>query len=569
MENEVDTSAVKSSDSIHTQLEESINNMEPIEAGTIVDARVVQIADNTVFVDVGCKSEGKIPLAEFGETTPKEGDVFPVLLINQFGRQGPVVSKQRADEKILWDRLVKSADQEIVVKGTISSVVNGGYTVRLAGGFSAFLPMSQADVQRVEDESSLLGLESDFIVERASMNKGRRNIVVSRRKYLEKQIEENRNKFFDTVKIGDAVKGTVKSFTSFGAFVDLGGFDGLLHVNDMSWGHVTRPKDFVKKGQEIEVKVIRMDKEAKRINLSLKHFTEDPWLHFEEKYHVGDIVKGRVTKVPEFGAFIELEKGIEGLAHVSEFSWTRKIDKPSDVVKEGDEVECMILGYDIQGGRVSLGLKQVEPNPWDTINETYPVGKKVTGTVVTVVQTGAFVRLEDGIDAFLAAEDISWTKRIRHVGDALKVGDTLDVVILSSDSVARRIRVGLKQVVENPWNVFARKHRAGSTMEGEISAINDFGIFVKTEEGLEGLVNKSNVSDDSKVPFDEAKKNYKVGDKVNVYVISVDPGRSRVAFSIKDYARAKEREEISHYMSSNNESDDAYTIGDSIKDQKE
>ena len=567
MEKEVEKNVSQGSESIYTQLEASINKMEPVEDGANVTGIVVQVTEDTVFVDVNCKSEGKIPVTEFAGELPKVGEEITVYLVSQFGKNGPVVSKQKADEKRLWEEFKVAAEKNTPVDGTISSVTKGGYMVNLGGGISAFLPISQADAQKVEKEDKLVGVKSKFYVVRLYSQNGKRNVVVNRRKYLEEQINVNRDKFFETVKIGDSVKGTVKSFTSFGAFIDLGGFDGLLHINDMSWGHVTRPKDFVKKGQEIELKVIRLDPEGKRINLSLKHFAEDPWVHFEEKYHVNDIVGGKVTKLTEFGAFIELEEGIEGLAHISEFSWTKKISKPSDMVKEGDEVQCMILGYDIQAGRVSLGLKQVTANPWDTLSEKYPVGTKVSGKVVKITNSGAFVQLEEGIDAFLAGEDLSWTKKIKHPGSEIKVDQTLDVVVTECDVENHRIRVGVKQLTDNPWKAFAAEYKVGGTLEGEVTSINDFGIFVKAPNGIEGLVNKANLSDDRDVPFEEAVKKYNVGDKVNVYVVSIDVEKERVAFSVKEYKRAQDRAEISQYMSSNND-DAAYTIGDSIKDQQ-
>ena len=555
---------LSSSDNIYTQLEASLNKMEPVENGANVQATVVQVTDDTVYVDVGCKSEGKIPVAEFGDDLPNVGDVITVLLINQFGKNGPEVSKVKADERRLWDEFKVAFEEKKPVNGKISSITKGGFMVDLGGGISAFLPISQADSQKVEKEDKLIGTKATFYVERLYSN-GKRNVVVNRRKYLEEQISSNRDKFFDTIKIGDTVKGTVKSFTSFGAFIDLGGFDGLLHINDMSWGHVTRPKDFVKKGQEIELKVIRLDPEGKRINLSLKHFSEDPWVHFEEKYHVNAVVKGKVTKLTDFGAFIELEEGIEGLAHISEFSWTKKINKPSDMVKEGDEVECMILGYDIQAGRVSLGLKQVTDNPWDSIGDKYPVGTKLTGKVVKITNSGAFVQLEEGIDAFLAGEDLSWTKKVKHPGSELKADQDLDVIVIECDAENHRIRVGVKQLTDNPWKAFAAEYQAGSTLEGEVTSITNFGIFVKAPNGIEGLVNQANLSDDRDVPFEEAVKKYNVGDKVNVYVVSVDVEKEKVAFSVKEYKRAQARAEISQYMSSNNDDASGYTIGDSLK----
>lgn len=565
---EVEQNGAHGSDSIYTQLEASINKMEPVENGSNVQGTVVQVTDDTVFVDVNCKSEGKIPVSEFAGELPKVGDVITVYLVNQFGKNGPEVSKVKADEKRLWEEFKVAFDEKRPVDGTISSITKGGYMVNLGGGISAFLPISQSDSQKVEKEEKLIGVKSKFYVERLYSN-GKRNVVVNRRKYLEEQIDINRDKFFNEVKIGDTVKGTVKSFTSFGAFIDLGGFDGLLHINDMSWGHVTRPKDFVKKGQEIELKVVKLDPEGKRINLSLKHFAEDPWVHFEEKYHVNDIVKGKVTKLTDFGAFIELEEGIEGLAHISEFSWTKKINKPSDMVKEGDEVECMILGYDIQAGRVSLGLKQVTDNPWDTIADKYPVGTKLKGKVVKITNSGAFVQLEEGIDAFLSGEDLSWTKRIKHPGSEIKVDQELDVVVTECDLENHRIRVGVKQLTDNPWKAFAAEYKVGDTFEGEVTSINDFGIFVKAPNGIEGLVNKANLSDDRDVPFEEAVKKYNVGDKVNVYVVSIDVDKERVAFSVKEYKKAQARAELSQYMSSSNDDDGAYTIGDSLKNQSE
>ena len=380
---------------------------------------------------------------------------------------------------------------------------------------------------------------------------------------------QNRDKFFNEVEIGATVKGTVKSFTSFGAFIDLGGFDGLLHINDMSWGHVTRPKDFVKKGQEIEVKVIRLEPEEKRINLSLKHFSEDPWLHFEDKYNVNDVVKGKVTKLTEFGAFIELEEGIEGLAHISEFSWTKKINKPSEVVKIGDEVECMILGYDIQNGRVSLGLKQVSENPWDTITEKYPVGSKLTRKVVKITNAGAFIELEDGIDGFLYVEDWSWTKNTKHFGGELSVNQEIEVVVIENNPETRRIRLGVKQLTENPWEKFAKEHKPGTTLEGEVVSIMDFGIFVKAAEGIEGLVNKSNLCESREETFEEAVKKYNVGDKINVFVVDVNVSKQKVAFSVREYKQKLQRDEISQYMSTSNNSDDeAYTpFGDLLKNK--
>ena len=550
---------------IQTQLqEEYLKSLESLEEGQLVDGTVIQVTPDQVFVDVGYKSEGKIPTSEFTEL-PKVGDVVSVVLITKENRHGEViVSKQKADLKQLWKTLRQAAQDKTPVDGKICKVIKGGFEVDLGSDIKAFLPVSQSDSQKVEKSEKLIGLKSKFYIERLYTD-SKANIVVNRRKYLEESITKNRDEFFNKISIGDTVKGTVKSFTSFGAFIDLGGFDGLLHINDMSWGHVTRPKEFVKKGQEYDLKVIRLDPADKRINLSLKHFSEDPWLHFEEKYHVDDIVKGTVTKLTEFGAFIELEEGIEGLAHISEFSWTKKINKPSDMVEVGKEVECMVLGYDIQNGRVSLGLKQVTENPWETISEKYAEGTKLTRKVVKITNAGAFIELEEGIDGFLHADDYSWTKKVKNLGSELEVGKEIDVIVTECNPNAHRIRLGVKQLTEDPWAAFAAEYKSGSTLEVEITAINDNGIFVKVPGNIEGLVNKANVSDNRDETYEDAIAKYNVGDKINVYVVDVKPGRQQIKLSIKEFKKKMQREEISQYMSSNDDAgDSAYTLGSVI-----
>ncbi len=550
---------------IQTQLqEEYLKSLESLEEGQLVDGTVIQVTPDQVFVDVGYKSEGKIPTSEFTEL-PKVGDVVSVVLITKENRHGEViVSKQKADLKQLWKTLRQAAQDKTPVDGKICKVIKGGFEVDLGSDIKAFLPVSQSDSQKVEKSEKLIGLKSKFYIERLYTD-SKANIVVNRRKYLEESITKNRDEFFNKISIGDTVKGTVKSFTSFGAFIDLGGFDGLLHINDMSWGHVTRPKEFVKKGQEYDLKVIRLDPADKRINLSLKHFSEDPWLHFEEKYHVDDIVKGTVTKLTEFGAFIELEEGIEGLAHISEFSWTKKINKPSDMVEVGKEVECMVLGYDIQNGRVSLGLKQVTENPWETISEKYAEGTKLTRKVVKITNAGAFIELEEGIDGFLHADDYSWTKKVKNLGSELEVGKEIDVIVTECNPNAHRIRLGVKQLTEDPWASFAANYKSGSTLEVEITAINDAGIFVKVPGDIEGLINKANVSDSRDETYEEAIAKYNVGDKINVYVVDVKPGRQQIKLSIKEFKKKMQREEISQYMSSNDDAgDSAYTLGSVI-----
>ncbi len=568
-EMEVEMNESQNSDtSIQTQLQEKyLKSLETLEEGQLVDGHVVQVTSDDVFVDVGYKSEGKIPKSEFTEL-PKVGDIVSVVLVTKETRNGElIVSKQKAESIQIWKNLKQAFTDKVAVEGTIDKTVKSGFEVLLGAGIRAFLPLSQADIHRVLQPEKLIGVKSLFYIDRLYTER-KANIIVNRRNYLEESITSNRNNFFETVSIGDTVTGAVKSFTSFGAFIDLGGFDGLLHINDMSWGHVTRPKDFVKKGQEITLKVIRLDPEEKRINLSLKHFSEDPWLNFEGKYHVEDIVKGTVTKLADFGAFIELEEGIEGLVHISEFSWVRKINKPSDVVKQGDEVECMVLGYDIQAGRVSLGLKQVQENPWDTIGEKYPVDTKLTCKVVKLTNAGAFLEMEDGIDGFLHIDDISWTKKVKHPRTELTVGQEIEVLVVENDPENHKLRLSLKHLGDNPWEQFMQDHPIGSIIEGEIVSITDFGLFVRVDGGIEGLINKSHLTDSREESYEDAVQKYNVGDKINVYIVEVNMDRQKVAFSVKEVKKKIQQSEMSHYMSNHDDSNEgAFTLGDMIKNK--
>jgi small subunit ribosomal protein S1 len=569
MEVESDTNpldeAKNSSENIQTQLQEQyLKSLEQLEEGQLITGKVIQITSDQVFIDVGYKSEGKIPIAEFTEI-PNVGDTVSVILVAKENKYGEViVSKQKADVKLFWKNLRQAFQDHIGIEGTVEKLVKGGYDINLGAGVHAFLPISQADSQKVDKPAKLLGLTTQFYVERLYSD-GKVNVVVNRRKILEEEIERKRNEFFENTIIGSEVTGTVKSFTSFGAFIDLGGFDGLLHINDMSWGHVTRPKDFVKKGQEIHLKVIRIDPVEKRINLSLKHFSDDPWVHFENKYHLNDIVKGRVTKLTDFGAFIELEEGIEGLAHISEFSWVKKIQKPEEVLSIGDEVECMILGYDLSVGRVSLGLKQVTANPWGNVEEKYPVGTRLTRKVIKITNAGVFIELEEGIEGFLHGDDISWTKKVKHPNTEFSVGQDVDVMVIGIDSESRNIRLGIKQLEEDPWRNFTETYRQGSLVEGEVSSITDFGLFVRVPGGIEGLVHKSNLQENRDENPDDALKKYQVGDKVKAVILEIQSDKQKVAFSIRDYHKKVQRDEISRYMAAEESDDSTFTLGDFLK----
>jgi small subunit ribosomal protein S1 len=489
--------------------EQYVQSLQPIEEGQMIPGRVIEVDGDYVYVDVGYKSEGKIASNEF-DTKPQLGETVYVILVRKEGREGQViVSKRKADEKIFWKDLRIAFDDHKPVQGTIAHKIKGGYEVDLGNDIRAFLPLSKVDVKRPTENSDYVGVKSNFYIDRLYA-KGKTNIVVSRRDWMEEDIKKRREEFFGQVKIGDTVEGLVKSFTSFGAFVDLGGFDGLLHINDMSWGHVTRPKDFVKLGESIQLKVIRLEPTEGRINLSLKHFSEDPWNHFEEKYHIGDVVKGKVTKLADFGAFIEIEEGIEGLAHISELSWVRKVKHPRDVLKVGDVVETKILNYDIQQGKLSLGLKQVLPNPWDDIDQRYPVGMRMSRKVLRASPYALFFEIEEGIDGVMHVDDMSWTKKIRNASSFAKVDEEIEVMVIGIDKERGKVQLGVKQLSEDPWESIARAYPRGSIINGEITNITDFGFFVKVQGGIEGLVHKLNIVDDRIEPLEAAMAKYKV-----------------------------------------------------------
>ncbi len=551
------------------QLQEMyLKALDQIEEGGLIEGEVIQVDSEFVYLDVGLKSDGKVPIEEFKEL-PAVGDTVETVLVKREGRNGEVViSKKKADMKVFWKTLRDAFDANEPVKGKVAKAVKGGFEVDLGFEVRAFCPISKMDVQRIETPEEYIGLESPFLIDRLYSEK-KVNIVLTRRLYLEQLTEKNRTVFFEKVEIGDEVEGSVKSFTSFGAFIDLGGFDGLLHINDMSWGHVTRPKDYVKKGEKIKLKVIRLDPDDKKINLSIKHFLADPWSTFEEKYSVDQVIRGRVTKLTEFGAFIEIEEGIEGLAHISELSWVKRVKHPKELFNIGDECEAMILGYDIPQGRISLGLKQVLPNPWDEIEAKFPVGTKGNWTVKKITNAGAFVELEEGIDAFLHADDLSWTKKVRNVSSVLTEGEAVEAIITSVDPEERRIRLGVKQLEGDPWTTFRDKYPRGSIIEGEITGKTEFGVFVKVEGDIEGLVHKNNLAETREEDPEEKLASLNVGDKIKASVTEVNTGKQKLSLSVREMKFREERAEISKYMDGEEESGDSYTLADMFKGKKD
>ncbi len=565
------TEKTEKKESIGSQLQDKyLEQLGDLEEGQFVSGTIIEVASDYVFVDIGYKSEGRIPLDEF-QTKPNIGDQVEVLLVHKEGRLGQVVvSKKKADVKKFWNTIRDAQEENAPIEGVFKKVVKGGFSVEVAPDVMAFCPLSKADISRVENPESLLNKSGTFAIKKIQKEKNRTNIVLSRRDYLEEKRNTNLAKFFEEKQEGDTIEGEVKSFTSFGAFVDLGGFDGLLHINDMSWGHTVRPKDFVVRGQKITLKIIKIDQETKKINLSLKHMTPDPWEHFEAHYAVGDIVEGTVTKLTQFGAFVQLEAGIEGLAHISELSWVKRINHPKEVLKPGDRIEVKILDANAEEKKLSLGVKQVTSNPWDTLELKYPPGSAVIRKVVNITNAGLFLEIEDGIDAFCSSADLTWQRRGVKPDTVAKVGDELEVMVLSIDKESRRIRVGKKQLEENPWEVLQATARPGTPLEGEVTNITDFGIFVRVEGGIEGLVPMAHLKVPGEENTDEPTAKYSVGDKITAAVLDIDVMKERLSLSVRNLQNSAERAQMSEYLHDDTDEDTGtVTFGDLLKQSDE
>ena len=552
--------------SFESQLQEQyITRLDQVEEGQLITGHVIEVGPETVFVDVGLKSEGRIPLDEF-DNPPHVKDEVNVVLLRKEGRHGEVVvSKRKADEQVVWRALKESGETGEPVHGRVTRKIKGGYEVDLGAALRAFVPFSKVDVMRVRDEDAYIGLETRFFVEQL-YNRGKVNIVLNRKSWLEREARKKRDQFYESAAVGDVYRGTVKTFTSFGAFVDLGGFDGLLHVNDMRWGHVASPKDAVVIGEEVDVKVIRIDRDAQKVNLSLKHFTPDPWTTFEERYTVDDVVTGKVSKITDFGAFIEIEPGIEGLLHISDMSWVRKIGHPREVLGGGDEVQVKILDYDLERGKLSLGLKHVLPNPWDTVEERFPPGKVVKGTVRNITSYGAFVQLEEGVDGLLHVEDMSWTKKVRNPGSVVQSGQEIEVAVVDLDKKARRIRLGLKQLSDDPWAALARAFKRGSVIEGEVSSKTDFGVFLRVQGGIEGLIANNQLAEPAGGAIDKRRDEINVGDQLKAVVTEVSADKQRLSLSLRELQRREERQELVKYIH-DDEEPDRVSLGEFLRDR--
>ena len=496
--------------------------------GSIVKGTILEIRPREVLVDIGYKSEGAIAAHEFDDIADLEvGDEVEVLICRLENDEGMVIlSKERAAAKQNWEKIVKVFDEGGLIKGKVKAVVKGGLLVNV--GVEAFLPGSQIDVIPPKDLTQFVGNTYDFKI--VKLNDDRRNVVLSRREIIEAERSEKRGSFMASKKPGDVVKGVVKNITDFGAFVDLDGMDGLLHITDITWGRLNHPSEVLKVGMELDVVILEINKDKERVSLGLKQNLKNPWDKIEERFAVGAKVKGKVTNLMPYGAFIELEEGVEGLIHVSELSWTKRIARPSDVLVMGQEIEAIVLGVNKDEQKISLGVRQLDTNPWDEMEHKYPIGKTVKGTVRNMTAYGAFVELEEGVDGMVHVSDMSWTRKINHPSEMLKKGDEVEAVVIDIDKNAQRISLGMKQMEDDPWKDIEQRFKIGDKVKGKVGKIAAFGAFVELDGGIDGLVHISQISEDR---IEKVKDVLKVGQDLEARVIKVDKAERRIGLSIK------------------------------------
>lgn len=502
--------------------------LKSVKEGEIVKGTIVEIKSDTVLIDIGYKSEGFIPLSEFkNKEDLKAGDEIDVLLEKKEDDDGRIVlSMEKASRVLSWERILDQYQEGDMVKGKIVRKVKGGLMVDV--GVEAFLPGSQIGLRPSRNLDQYVGQEYDFKI--VKINKSRKNIVVSRREQLIAQKEKGREALVKDLEVGQMKKGVVKNITDFGAFVDLGGMDGLLHITDMSWGRVSHPSEVLAVGDTIEVKILSFDLNEGKISLGLKQKTTSPWEDIENKFPIGERVKGKVVNLLPYGAFIELEKGVEGLIHISEFSWTRHIEHPSQMLAMGDIIEAMVLNIDKDNQKISLSLKQIEPNPWLEIEKKYPAGTTVSGKIRNIADYGAFVEVAEGIDGLVHISDISWTRKINHPSEVLKKGQKVDTTVISVDAQNQKIALGIKQLINDPWEAITQKYVSGTALTGKITKITNFGIFVEIEKDVEGLVHIS----EADLPQGQVLTDcYKEGAQINCKVVKIDNAERRIALSSK------------------------------------
>lgn len=494
---------------------------------SIVRGTIIEIRPQVVVVDVGAKSEGIIPLSEFEDEEFGVGDQIEVLLEKLENDEGMVVlSKEKAAHKQNWDKIVKVFEDGGLVKGKVKSVVKGGLMVNV--GVEAFLPGSQIDIIPPKDLNEYVGNVYEFKI--VKVNDIRKNIVLSRREVIEAERAEQRAEFLDSVKIGDRVEGIVKNITDFGAFIDLQGMDGLLHITDMSWGRINHPSEMLSIGQKVDVVILDVDKDKERVSLGSKQLQDNPWEAIEAKFPIGMEVGGKVTKLVPYGAFVELEKGVEGLIHVSELSWTKRITRPSDVLSIDQEVRAVVLAISKEEQKISLGVRQLDVNPWDEVEARYPIGSTIKGEIRNLTPYGAFVELEDGIDGMIHVSDLSWTRKINHPSEVVKKGEVVEATVLEIDKTNQRISLGVKQLENDPWSEIDGRFKVGDLLKGTVAKIASFGAFIQLEDDIDGLVHISQLSEDHVA---KVKDVIKVGDEVEARVIKVDKVERRIGLSIK------------------------------------
>ncbi len=519
-----------------------------VEEGQVVQGRIVQVDKEFVLVDIGYKFEGQVPIAELtkpdGTIDARVGDTIDVMM-ERWDDDGGVVllSKEKASKVKIWEDIKKAYEEDDTVTGAITSRVKGGLSVDI--GVPAFLPGSQIGLRPVRDLDQMVGETFEFKV--LKYNRKRSNIVLSRRVILEKERQGKRAETLAIIHEGKIMTGVVKNITEYGAFIDLGGIDGLLHITDMSWGRIGHPSEIFSVGDEVSVKVLNLDLERERVSLGLKQLVPDPWSTAEEKYPIGSHATGKVVSFTDYGAFVELEKGIEGLIHVSEMSWTKKIRHPSKVVSVGETVEAVVLNISAENRRISLGMKQVVPNPWDVVSEKYPVGTTIEGKIKNLTDFGVFIGIDEGIDGLVHISDISWTKRIKHPSELYKKGDVVQAIVLNIDKENERFSLGIKQLQKDPWETIPERYGVGDKITGTITNVTDFGLFVELEEGIEGLVHVSEVGREKvKTPVGK----FQAGDIVGAKVININPKERRIGLSVKQLEMEDERDLVVDYLNS-------------------
>lgn len=541
-------------------------SLKTLEEGQILRGMVVDITPDHVTVDVGYKSEGQIPMQEFlkrdKKVDVKIGDRIDVLLERKESEEGLLtLSKEKADRIKVWKEISRSCREGEIIEGEVVGKVKGGLSVDI-GRIQAFLPGSQIDLKPIRNLDVLVGQRLKFKV--IKFNRKRNNIVLSRRVLLDEERKQCREETLKVLKEGDLIEGTVKNLTDYGAFIDLGGMDGLLHITDISWGRIGHPSEKLSIGDRIKVKVLHFDREKEKVSLGLKQAIPDPWETVPRRYPVGSRRKGKVVNVTDYGVFVELEDGVEGLVHISELTWNKKMKHPSKVVHLGDTVEVMVLDCDPAKRRISLGMKQIEPNPWTLIEEKYPVGTKVVGRVKTVTDFGIFIGFDEGVDGLVHVSEISWTKKIKHPNELFKKGQEVEAVVLNIDGKNERFSLGIKQLTPDPWKDVVRRYRKGEVVSGKVTNVTDFGAFVELEEGIEGLVH---VSEISREKIEKPSDVLKVGDTVSAMVLHIDPHDRRIGLSIKGLKERAEKAEIEKYIS--NQGPTTPSLGELIQEEME